>query len=330
MPVRILLIGAVVFLAAWFTILRPKPAAVTTPPLTQTTTTTAPAATSTPQTALGRAVAKAKAVAGATSTPAAGAATTQTETATKAATPTPAPVATVPAEELAKLPTDVAGALSAHKVLVLAVLSDEVSKIRPLADDDRSVRNSLAKVNRYGGDVFVKQVGINQLSTYGPLVNDLHVTQSPSVVVIDSGLKATVLAGSVARVSINQAVADARRSSMKPNISDPYLRTSNVTCGHYETRVTRWSSPTIRGQKAELASGKRLVAVVSTYRNKIARTPAPAKYRAFKRQWVRVMSDRVALIKRAVKKDKAGTLSESNFWDGFDNDAAIKLDRKFD
>ncbi len=144
MPVRILLIGAVVFLAAWFTILRPKPAAVDAPQLTQTTT-TAPAATSTPETALGRAVAKAKAVAVATSTPAAAGTQTQTQTATTAATatPTPVPAVNVPAEELAKLPKDVAGALTSHKVLVLAVLSDEISKIRPLADDDRYVRNSL-------------------------------------------------------------------------------------------------------------------------------------------------------------------------------------------
>src|SRR3954452_14933681 len=256
MPVRILLIGAVVFLAAWFTVLRPKPESFDTPHLTTTQTSTQP------QTALGKLVAKAKAVAGAPATPSA-ATTTQT---TPAAPAPQAAAAKIPADVLAKLPKNVAGALSSQKVLVLGVLSDEISKIRPLADDDRYVRNSLKKVNRYGGDVFVKQVGINQLSTYGPLVNDLHVTQSPSVVVIDSDLKGTVLAGYVDRVSINQAVADARRVSMKPNISDPYLHTSNVTCGHYETRVTRWSLPTVRGQKAELASGKRLVAVVSTYR----------------------------------------------------------------
>src|SRR4051794_36336869 len=109
MPVRILLIGAVVFLAAWFTVLRPKPASVELPP----------AAASQPQTALGKAVAKARAVAvaGATATPAAA-----TATATKAAAKTPAPAAApaIPAEALAGLPKDVAGALTARKVLVLA------------------------------------------------------------------------------------------------------------------------------------------------------------------------------------------------------------------
>ncbi|MEA2274939.1 MAG: hypothetical protein QOI98_3647, partial [Solirubrobacteraceae bacterium] len=53
-PVRILLIGAVVFLAAWFTVLRPK--AETIEP---TTTTPAPKTTG-----LGKAVAAAKSAAG--------------------------------------------------------------------------------------------------------------------------------------------------------------------------------------------------------------------------------------------------------------------------
>src|SRR5215217_6182251 len=78
-PVRILLIGAVVFLAAWFTLLRPK--SETVPPLTTSTTTT-PVATATPQTGLGKAVDAAKTAAGAktdataTATPATGTATT--------------------------------------------------------------------------------------------------------------------------------------------------------------------------------------------------------------------------------------------------------------
>ena len=72
-PVRILLIGAVVFLAAWFTLLRPK--SETVPPPTTSTTTT-PVATATPQTGLGKAVDAAKKAAGveptATATPATG------------------------------------------------------------------------------------------------------------------------------------------------------------------------------------------------------------------------------------------------------------------
>src|SRR3954470_19874095 len=122
-PVRILLVGAVVFLAAWFTLLRPK--SETVPPLTTSTTTTTPAATSTPQTGLGKAVDAAKKAAGVSPTASATAApATGTATTTKPdAKPANAPIAAVPAEVLAKLPTKVSGALKARNVLVLGVLS---------------------------------------------------------------------------------------------------------------------------------------------------------------------------------------------------------------
>ena len=79
-----------------------------------------------------------------------------------------------------------------------------------MADDDRYVRNALRRTNRYDGDVVVKHVDISKLSTYGALVNDLHVNQSPTVVVIDRELKGRVLTGYVDRISINQTIADAR------------------------------------------------------------------------------------------------------------------------
>src|SRR5262245_23660600 len=129
MPVRIILIGAVVFLAAWFTVLRPKPESVDVPNIETAAT---------PQSGLGRAVDKAKAAAGkavdkavATSTPAAA---TSTTTTTPAPTATPAaPPVDIPAEALAKLPSDVAGALKDRKVLVLGVFSDEGKPWRPVA-----------------------------------------------------------------------------------------------------------------------------------------------------------------------------------------------------
>ena len=109
-------------------------------------------------------------------------------------------------------------------MLVLGVLSQEAKPWRPLADDDRYVRNALKRSNRYGGDVVVKTVGLDKLSTYGALVNDLDVSQSPSIVVIDRNLKGKVLTGYVDRIAINQAIADARRDSITPNITDTFLR----------------------------------------------------------------------------------------------------------
>ncbi len=219
LPVRIILIAGVVFLAAWFTVLRPK--AETIEPTT-TTTTHAP-----PTTGPGKAVEAAKDAAkqagGQTETAPSTKSGAATTTAPDAKPETP-PAVKIPAEALATLPTDVVKAIEAKKTLVLAVMADDATPWRPLADDDRYVRNSLRKVNRYDGNVFVKQVPADTLSTYGSLVNDLGVNQTPSIVVIDSNLKGKVLTGYVDRIAINQAIADARDAGIEPDITDPYLR----------------------------------------------------------------------------------------------------------
>lgn len=325
-PVRILLLGAVVFLAAWFTVLRPKAEEV--PPTTTTTTTTAPPA-STPQTGPGKAVDAAKRAAGQTTTPA-----TKTGSATTSAPdvkPEAGAIAAVPAEALAKLPKDVAGALSARKVLVLGVLSEDAKPWRALPDDDRYVRNALKDVNRYDGKVFVKSVGLDELSGYGALVNDVGVNQSPSIVVIDRNLKGTVLTGYVDKVAINQSIADARRNSIEPDIKDPYLRQANTICGHYETRKERWSFPTISGQKALTASYRRALALTRQYRREIARTPAPAKWKGLKKQWLKLMDNDVKRISGLVKASKTHKISDDIATDALiDVNTWHKLDRKFD
>ena len=75
--------------------------------------------------------------------------------------------------------------------------------------------------------------------------------------VIDRDLKGTVLAGFVDRVVINQAIADARRVSITPNLTDTYLRKANTLCGRLELRHSRWSLPTIPGRKAAVAVRQR-------------------------------------------------------------------------
>src|SRR5689334_9033787 len=157
---RILLAGAVVFLAVWFTLLRPKSAEVPAPATTPTgnVNTGQPA-----QSEAGKIVEKAKT----TATEAEGAAKAaagETEDATKTAPGTATkttpsaqddPVAGVSAKQLSELPKDVADAVTGHKVMVFAVLADKGKHWRPAADDDRYVRNTLKQVNRYDGDVFV-------------------------------------------------------------------------------------------------------------------------------------------------------------------------------
>ena len=303
-PVRILLIGAVVFLAAWFTILRPKPVEV--PPVTTTTTTT-------------------------TTTPATKSKTEKATTSAPHVKPAEAAVPAIPAAVLAKLPKDVAQALETRKVLVLGVLADDTKPWRSLADDDRSVRKALKGVNRYDGRVFVKSVPLRKLSGYGSLVNDLGVNQTPSVVVIDRNLKGQVITGYADTLSINQVIADARRDSIEPDIKDPYLRHANALCGRFETRYTRWSLPTVRGQKPLTAAYERAQTLTRSYRRQIARTPAPAKYRSLKAQWLKAMDSDLARIAKLIKTSKTKTVIDDVAVD-FDTSAKIwrQLDRRFD
>jgi hypothetical protein len=316
LPVRILLIGAVVFLAAWFTVLRPKPV---------TSETSTPATT---QTAFGKAVEKAKAVAGKDDKTTTEAPATATAPAKKPAAPA---AAALPPKVLAQLPKPVAKALKARKVLVLGVFEDNAKPWRPLADDDRYTRNALRKANRYDGEVFVKQVGVSDLVTYGPLVNDLKVHQSPSIVVIDRNLKGTVLTGYADRIAINQAIADARDASIEPDIKDAYLRKLNDICGRYEIRTSRWSRPTIPGKRARVAAMDRLLAIGDRYIAAVAAVPAPAKWGSLKADTLQVMKNDVGTATAMRTAYTAGDMVAFNAaFRSLDRGAGKRLDRRFD
>jgi hypothetical protein len=326
-PVRILLAGAVLFLAAWFTVLRPK--AETVDP---------PAPVSTPG-VLGGAVGKAKGAA-ATAEGAAKAAAGEPQTKTEsgsAAKPETAkaqaatPALAIPAAVLAKLPHDVSKSLKQRDTIVLGVIADGATRLRPLADDDRYVRQALRKVNRYDGEVLVKTVPVGHLASFAPLVGDLKVNQTPSVVVVDRDLKARVLTGYVDRISINQAIADARRDSIHPYITDAYLRKLNTVCAQYYTSIERWSLPTIPGKKAMNASLDRGVAIFDRYHAAVARIPAPAKWRGLKTQFVKVMANREAGIRQAFGAVKRNDLHGA--YDAvlaFDFTKVRALDKRFD
>ncbi len=323
-PVRILLAGAVLFLAAWFTVLRPKTDATVAPPAAAT-----PAATATakPTDGLGRAVAKARHAAAATTAQSqkdAGETTTgQAQAKTQAGSATTSQVVVgntvIPVKVLDTLPTQISQALQAHKTIVLGVIADGQTRVRPLADDDRYVRNALRRANRYDGQVVVRTVAIDELSRFAPLVGDLQVNQTPSIVVIDGKLQGTVLAGYVDRISINQAIADARRNSIHPLISDPYLRKLNSVCQQYVTAEDRWSWPTIPGRKALVSSLDRRVALEHRYGALLSRIPAPARFRVLKHQFVTVQGRLTAVITKKVAALKhadpqAFYAADSGYW----------------
>jgi hypothetical protein len=337
---RILLAGAVVFLAVWFTLLRPKsdeavPAATTTTAPSGNVNTGEPA-TSAPgklvekaKTAATQAEGAAKAAAGETTPEATK--TTPGSATTSAPDPKAEALPDVPAATLAKLPKDVAGAIESRKVLVLAVLSDDAKRWRPMADDDRYVRNMLKKVNRYDGDVLIKRVPLSGLYTYGPLVNDLKVNQTPSVVVVDRKLKATVIPGYVDRFSVNQAIADARAASIDPLITDAYLRKANQVCANGNVAFDRWSLPTVPGKKARVASLKRASATNRAYMAAIRRLAAPQRWRGLKRAWVAQLASEQRVIDKAIRSaganDLAGVVAAFN---SFDAAGARKLDHRMD
>jgi hypothetical protein len=329
-PVRVLLAGAIILLAAWFTVLRPKADTAVPPVATPVAT-----ATGTPTDGLGRAVAKAH---GAAATEEAAskahngeAAQAQADTGTKAPQVREVPTVAIPANVLAKLPSDVVGALKAQDTIVLGVIADGATELRPLADDDRYVRNALSRVNTYEGQVLVKRVPVSELVNYAPLVGDLQVNQTPSIVVIDHKLRGTVLAGYVDRISINQAIADARADSVQSLIADPYLRKLSATCREWTTHEDRWSYPTIPGQKALKSSMDRRVRLENRYRAIFTDLAAPKRWRSLKAEFVAAMKSYDTSLARQAKAVKA---HDHHAWvaatESFDTGRFTRLDARLD
>ena len=224
-PMRILLIGAVVFLAAWFTLLSPKAAETCRPPTTDHDRHARPATTT-----------------AATRRPKPGHRDRR-----RARSEAGRRAAAIPAEALAKLPKDVAKRAEASKTLVLGVFADDATDYRPLADDDRYVRNALRDVNRYDGEVFVKTVPASQaLQATARWSTTSASTSRPSVVVIDRNLKGRVLTGYVDRIAINQVIADARARLASPRASrTPTCATSTRSAG-----ATRRASTAARTRRS--------------------------------------------------------------------------------
>lgn len=200
-PIRILLIGSIVFLAAWFTLLRPKAEETVAP---------APAApvAAQPVTSAGQAVqaatqgaetaqAAAEAAAGETVAPA----TTAGSAPQSGATPVK-PADTV---DTAGLPKVVARAVADKKVLVMLFWN-------PKAADDRAVRRELKAIDRHKGNVKVHVASLKDVSRYSPITRGVNLEQSPTVVVVDRHRTADALVGYHDRFAIDQAVSDALRA----------------------------------------------------------------------------------------------------------------------
>jgi hypothetical protein len=219
-PIRILLVCAVAFLAAWMLFLRPKPEAIE--PVAAAPT---PAATPRPVEAGG---AKSDSLAGKAVEKANEATAAQDAQAEQlsggagddaAVTPVPAPgtaTATEPpaagkpgklsAKTADGLPLRVLRAIADRKVVVLLFWN-------PKAADDQDVRKALSGIDRHHRKVLAHATNIKRIAAYQPITRGADVKQSPTIVVVDRDRKVETLVGYVDRATIDQAVDDALRNS---------------------------------------------------------------------------------------------------------------------
>jgi hypothetical protein len=281
-PIRILLVCAVAFMAAWMLFLRPSadtgtPAAETpvptaaTPPVEaggEQAGSLAGKAVEAANEATAKQDARAEELAGGEA-PATASGTVPTATVTD--TGAPAAVAMPSREALQTVPAPVRRAIVKRQIVVLGVVARKGA-------DDRLVRKSLGKVDKLHGRVFVKTVPVERISRYGTILRGTDVSQTPSVVVIDFGLKATTLAGWVDTATIDQAVVDGIRYS-GTLYADPYLKEVAQACTHMSPDVQLIFEPTSRAD-VERMIGKTGVQL-RQFERELASLSTPKQWRSF-------------------------------------------------
>jgi hypothetical protein len=102
----------------------------------------------------------------------------------------------------AGLPSDVARALNANKVVVLFFYD-------PAASDDQATRAAIRAARGAGRGIALFQDTVAHISDYRRVVGSLGISQSPAMVVIDRNRKAQLLTGYLDSGTIRQTVRDA-------------------------------------------------------------------------------------------------------------------------
>jgi hypothetical protein len=93
-------------------------------------------------------------------------------------------------------------ALTQRKVLAILFFN-------PAAADDQAVKQELATVPTHGNKVVKLAVPLSELTRYPVITNQVQVTESPTLVLIDANRKANMLTGFVDQFELAQRVADA-------------------------------------------------------------------------------------------------------------------------
>src|SRR3954470_13156711 len=81
---------------------------------------------------------------------------------------------------------------------------------QPGAADDTGTREAVKTLKHQKG-VSVFTIGLDDLETFGPVLNGAGVSQVPAVVIVRAGQKGRLLQGYVDSRTLHQTVADARR-----------------------------------------------------------------------------------------------------------------------
>jgi hypothetical protein len=79
----------------------------------------------------------------------------------------------------------------------------------PLAADDRAVKGELASVPVHGGKVFKLAIPVSELSRYPVVTQQVPITSTPTLVLINPNQQASTIVGFSDRFEIAQRVADA-------------------------------------------------------------------------------------------------------------------------
>ncbi|HEY1507526.1 MAG TPA: hypothetical protein VGF93_00890 [Solirubrobacteraceae bacterium] len=196
-PLIGLLVATVAFFAVWTIAL--KPSSSSRPATKPSTPAPAPAASSAskpqPTTSTASHASAAAKTAPAKTAPA------KTASAKTAAKVAPKPAVTHAASTSQRVAL-VKNALADHKVLAVLFFN-------PAASDDQVVKHELGQLPVHGGKVVKLAVPLNELAQYPVITNQVQVTGSPTLVLIDPKRQADMLTGFVDQLVINRLVADA-------------------------------------------------------------------------------------------------------------------------
>jgi hypothetical protein len=131
----------------------------------------------------------------------------------KSQTTTPAPTQTKPATPAKPAKPSVSAEVAKTLPAIKALARGDVVVFfftQPGAADDTGTREAVRTLRGEKG-VSVFTIGLDELETYGPVLNGAGVSQVPAVVIVRAGQKGRLLQGYVDSRTLHQTVADARR-----------------------------------------------------------------------------------------------------------------------